>query len=780
MRIAGVESARRATEVCVAEGERLATVAWLHGLPYPAESLDKARRQLACEAHPDGGTGTAVTGPESGPDLLAALREAWQRGDAVRREAIEFLAASCADSGARGLAVIVVNGIGRVRDGMATATVRLESPGVDWLEVLDPQTRAVLPTLAEGVRRHQDGTLAEVTVTFLAAAMPALGLRRYPLRAVAAAAADSGSAATAGWADADGTTISNDAFEVTADPSRGGALSAVLDKRARRQVLRGLGNELVLRGPDTDSAPPAATVRAQRSPAGSRLVAQYRLGDLMIVAETLLWDGADWIEFRTHVSGPIGEDHPLRVRFPASLPGGLPVYQTATAVTGQPFGTPEADVAGHGRTPGNRARHWFGVGSVLRLALATPDGAVPVALGVAEVVTPDALPGQHQSLVRDLVNWLASAGVTATTRLASAPRGGPAEAGPTPPDFRIALGGPSQNAFTAEVLAACDPSVASRLTALLADGAAARLWVPASAPRAAALGPGADLRGARALPVLIIAPAETADPADPPDLKTALTELRSEVWHKTVVADGADVTKEAVGAARVLAPGDAPLADGTVALFNRGTPECAVTPDGTLWMSLLPACQGRPDGVPADSGSYTFWYALAATDAPGGWRSAGFNAAAEEYNHDLVTLVSGDAAAAAPQAPAGPAAGVSYMSVSGGGQADGTGRIAVFSAPNVTLTALKPFGNRLAPGAAAAPSAESLVSVRLRETDGRPAIARLRLDGGIAAAWRADIGEQSLGMPLTVHDGVAFAGLMPFETVTVAVRPSRPVRLPRP
>ena len=40
------KQAQRAAEVAVCDGERLATLAWLAGDGYPAESLDKAWRQL--------------------------------------------------------------------------------------------------------------------------------------------------------------------------------------------------------------------------------------------------------------------------------------------------------------------------------------------------------------------------------------------------------------------------------------------------------------------------------------------------------------------------------------------------------------------------------------------------------------------------------------------------------------------------------------------------------------------------------------------------------------
>jgi alpha-mannosidase len=751
---------QRAAETAVAEGERLATLAWLSGAPYPAESLDKAWRQLAYGAHHD-----AITGTESDQvylDLLAGWREAWQRGDRARRDAIDYitgLGAGEAGGGEAGVrAVSVVNGLARERDGMATVTVRLDAPGTRWLTVREPVSGAAVPALAEGIRRHEDGSLAEVTLTFRARGVPALGYRRYPL-----AAADAPPPGTDGWAEAAGTTIENDAFAVTSDPARGGTL-AITDKRAGRTVLRGPGNELVLqeeydkhprwgegpwhlspRGPGAGSADVAAIVSAQRSPVGSRLVATLKLGDLRITQETVLWHGADRVEFRTHVSGSIGKDRLLRVRFPADVPGGLPVYQTATAVIGRPFGAPEADTATHWWTLDNPAHHWFGLGSVARMSLGTPDGPVAAAIGVAEVVTPDFLPNGDRQLVRDLLVLLARAGVTATCSRAAGPRYGAVDVDSNLPDFRIALGGPSENAFTAEVIAACDPTVAKRLAALVADGVGARLWVPAAQPRWAAFAPSADLRGPRDLPVLIVAPAA------PAELGKAITELLADVQAGTIRADVADAAL----------PEDTLLADRAVAVFNRGTLGAVVDPAGTLWMSLFRACSSWPSGVWIDGDrrtapdgssfawqhwSHTFRYALASAAAGGGWRDAGFNGAAEDYNHDLVA-VAGAASGTDVSAPG--------VSVSG--------------APNVTLSALKPFGNPLAAGAPGRPG-EREVTVRLRETEGRAALAWLRLAPGIEAAWRCDILERSPDAELTVNDGVAFVGLLPFETVTVKLR----------
>src|SRR5260370_7914885 len=84
------KQAQRAAEVAVSDGERLATLAWLAGAGYPAESLDKAWRQLVFGAHHD-----AITGTESDQvylDLLGGWREAWQRGHDARQAAAGYLA----------------------------------------------------------------------------------------------------------------------------------------------------------------------------------------------------------------------------------------------------------------------------------------------------------------------------------------------------------------------------------------------------------------------------------------------------------------------------------------------------------------------------------------------------------------------------------------------------------------------------------------------------------------------------------------------------------------
>jgi len=791
------KQAQRAIEIAVTEAERLGTMAWLNGASFPHAELDKAWRLLAFGAHHD-----AITGVESDQvylDLAGGWREAWELGSAARRDAAAYLSASAGPAQA-GVCIHVVNAVARVRTGMARVTVEVAddgTPSTSWLEIRDPAGRLV-PSLAEGVRRRDDGSLAEVTLTFAARDVPALGSATYQ----AVPAGQEGSAS--GWqafTAADPHAIENDAYLVTADPARGGTVT-VTDKRTGASVLAGPGNELVIqdeyalhprhgegpwhlspKGPGTGSASVPARVTAQRCPAGSRLVASFTFEGLDVTQETLLWDDAERVEFRTHVDGYRGRDRLLRVRFPADVPGGLPLYQTATAVIGRSFGLADVDTAEHWFTLDSPAHQWFGLGSAARVRTGDRNG-VTQAIGVAEVVCPDSQNGLR-SVIRDLMIALAGVGVTATCSQAGGSRYGAIDADSNLPDVRITLGGPEVNGFTAEVLAAAGPGYAKALQAGLAGGAGtARLWVPAARSRQDAFGPDADVRGPGDLPVLIVAG------TGPGELAAAITALAQDLADALVDADlgGLGVDADLGGSQR---PAPVPLADRAVAVLNRGTPSCVVTPDGTLHVSLMRSCSAWPSGIWIDGDprkapdgssfawqhwSHTFEYALAS--GQGDWRTAGFNTAAEDYNHDLITAVT--RSGPAETGPAEDAGSAGSRPARGGG-------VVSAEPANVMVSTVKPRGNPLAAGkirvlAAAGAhgeaGGEAAVTVRLRETEGRATTARLRLAAtggpraGISAAWLTDLIEESDGAPLPVQDGTVTVDIPAFGTVTLVVRTS--------
>jgi alpha-mannosidase len=752
------KQAQRAAEVAVLDGERLATLAALLGARYPTEALDKAWRQLLFNAHHDG-----ITGTESDQvylDLLGGWREAYELGAAVRAAALDHIAgrvdtAAARGPGGRDRPVLVASTLSWPRDGLARLRLIYPPGDTHGVELQDDRGMAV-PSLAEGMRRHPDGSLAEVTLTFLARAVPALGYRTY--RAVSAAGPPGG------WSAAEGTAIENEAFLVQADPERGGALTRIRDKRAGKELLRpgAAGNELVRydeyavhprfgegpwhllpKGPRVGSASLRAAVRAERCPIGGRLVSTGTLDGLSITQEVLLWDGVERVDFRTHVDGSVGQDRLLRVRFPLDLAGVLPVYEVGNAVIGRPFGFPGEDTAEHPWTLDNPARTWFGLSSTARVALAEEPGGperLRLAVGVAEVVASDG----HPHAVRDLVATLAASGVTATCSRPEAPRYGSLDLDSNLPDVRIALGGPERNAFVARVLAAADPAYTERLRHELARHGAARVWVPAATSRERTWVPSADLRGPRDLPVLIVA-------AD--NLDAAIGALAADLDDSTIqVAQPAALDGE-----------DIPLEDYSVALLNAGTPSSVAEADGTLSIALLRSCSGWPaevwlDGprraVPDGSSfawqhwSHTFDYALVA--GAGDWRRAGFVAAGQAYDHGLLAL-------AVPAHPGDLPPSASLLQV---------------RPASVVLTALKPRGNPLASGLPGDvdPAANGL-TLRCFESTGRPAEVEVRGFTGFAGAATTDLLEERDRGAVTVRDGALTFAIGPADTVTLATRP---------
>ncbi|GAA2391026.1 NEW3 domain-containing protein [Nonomuraea africana] len=573
------KQAQRAAEVAALDAERLSAFASLLGLGrYPHVALDKVWRQLAYGAHHD-----AITGSESDQvylDLLTGWREAYDLAADARDRALDALVSRIE---ADGRAVVVTNTLSFARDGLVR--VRLE-----------PGLRVDAPSVTE------DGTQV-----FLAKDVPSLGWKTYP---IVEGAAES-------WTAVEGHTIENDLWRLTADPTRGGALTSVL--RDGRELLTGLGNELRLydeyaQHPDMGEGPwhlmptgrvaasgdTTATVRAETSPLGSRLVVTGALGELTYEQTVTLV--ADRVEFATRVLDYSGADRLLRVRFPAHVPGALPVSDVAGAVVGRGFALPDADAAEHPWTLDNPANTWFGLSSTARVDLGAAGAR---AIGVAEIVVASATAAPE---ARDLVVALARVGVTATTSTASGARYGWLDVDSNLPDVRIVLGGPDENPLAAELLARSDPAYLDAL-----KSGATRVWVPAERPLAEVWQPSADLRDLRALPALIV-----ADPGDP-------------------LLDGTVI--------RATCPlGEEVLEDRTVALLTYGLPGFAVDPSGALHLSLMRSCTGWPSGVwvdpprrttPDGSGfqlqhwTHEFSYALVA--GIGDWRALTLPAAGQEF-----------------------------------------------------------------------------------------------------------------------------------------------------
>jgi alpha-mannosidase len=681
----------------------------------------------------------AITGSESDQvylDLLTGWRDAWELGRAARDNALALLSSAVDGSSD---SVTVWNPLAHNRTDVVT--VRLDAPFGGGVRVLDPDG-AELPALVE-----HDGR----SVSWLARDVPSLGWRAYRLAA--------GDASTA-WKPLRGGEIANEHYRLVVDPARGGGVSSLVHD-GRQLIADGrLGNELAVyqeypahptagegpwhllpKGPVVCSSETSAEVGAYHSPLGQRLVVRGRVGEQLRYIQTLtLWTGVDRLDCATTIDEFTGEDRLLRVRWPCPVPGAMPVSEVGDAVVGRGFallhkphsGSESVDTADHPWTLDNPAYSWFGLSSAVRVRVGDGMRAVSVAEVVAPTEPMAGLPA------RDLVVALARAGVTATCSSAEKPRYGHLGVDSNLPDARIALGGPSQNAFTKAVLAAADPAYTNEVERQLADTGRARVWVPAAAPLAGVWVPGADLQDPRALPALVIASRDDAD------LGPAIAAAADDLVDAEIV-----VVQQAPS-------GLQPFEPRTVALCNRGVPSFAVETDGTLHTALMRSCTGWPSGVwideprrTAPDGSnfqlqhwtHVFDYALVC--GAGDWRDAEIPARSAEFSQPLLAVT------APRRSGALPATG-SLLQVNPAG--------------SVRLGALKAAGNPLAQGSAAAVD-PGRVAIRLVETRGGGADVVVRSPlGTVSELHPADLLERPQpGRQLTALHGyqicTALAGL---------------------
>jgi alpha-mannosidase len=334
---------------------------------------------------------------------------------------------------------------------------------------------------------------------------------------------------------------------------------------------------------------------------------------------------------------------------------------------------------------------------------------------------------------------LVRAGVTATCSGADKPRYGDLDVDSNLPDVRIVLGGPARNAFAKDVLPE-GSAHAKELDRQLTETGRARVWVPAATPLTAAWVPGADLRGPRILPVLVI------DGIDEASLAAEIAAAAADLEDAEIVVD--QDTQQAPTAAE-------PFDARTVALINRGVPSFAVDSEGTLHTALMRSCTGWPSGTwideprrTAPDGSnfqlqhwtHSFDYAL--VSAAGDWRQAQIPTRSAQFAQPLLAVTPGRRRGALP--PAG-------------------SLLRVEPAESVQLACLKVAGNPLTAGSAARLDPNA-VALRLVETTG--AGTRAVIDSDIAAVsdlHRADLLE-------THPESVSSLELHGYQVATVLAR----------
>ena len=700
------KQAQRSGEVAATDAEKLATAAvLLTGGRYPDNALDKVWRLLAFGAHHDG-----ITGTESDQvylDLLQNWREAFDLADDVRTRSQERLAAAidtaAVSPSGLGLAVVVTNTQSFARSDLVEIAVTADhlDGGAGWT-VIDDAGRVV-------VCQTRVGEFGSV-VRFVATDVPGFGWRTFCLQPTPGGATD--------WRDIDEAPgIRNEFFTVQVDPSRGGALSSIVELESGRELLADdrLGNEirvyeeypthpqmgegpwhLLPRGPVIGSGEFPAHVRRQRGPLGERLIVSGTVAGTAYEQTVTLFAGLDRLEMRTRIADFRDSDRLIRLRFGTRNDGLMPVSEVAAAVVGRGFALPDVDAAVAPWTLDNPANNWFGLSTPARLDLtdASGTGLGSRAFAVVEIVTPDS--DHAADVARGLVVALARCGITATTSSAMGSRYGWQHVDSNLPDLRILIGGPGDNLLTAELLDRAPGSHRTEIERQLAQKGAAVVYVPAEQPLTEVWQPNADLRDVRKLGAVVLAGAETEWPRL---MKQIIVDLR-DTRLTAVTADPA--ADEIIAAASYV--------DRTAALVSFGLPGFAVEADGALHLSLMRSCTGWPSGiwldppkrtVPDGSGfqlqhwTHDFDYALVAGD--GDWRTNRVVAAGLEFNSPLLARLE---------------------PLHSGELSPTTTLLEVQPARDVVLSALKPSGNPIAHGRGMASDPRQGVAIRLAETHG--------------------------------------------------------------
>ena len=252
------------------------------------------------------------------------------------------------------------------------------------------------------------------------------------------------------------------------------------------------------------SAEGPASVWVEGSPIGQRVVVERQFQDCRLEQEIILWDGVARVDLTTRLHDYRGQDRLFRIRFPVAVDGGAPISEVGNAVVGRGFGTPNVDVGDVPFTLDNPAYDWFGLGATARVALRDADGGEPyasTAIGIAELIVP------HDPSLDDDVRRLSIALVRKGVTSSVAPRRPSLRRDVHRldlPDVRIAIGGPSDNRFVAELLEASGSDYRDAFERQLTAGGGARVWIPAS-PGSGRQEGFPDLRGVRDLPVLVVA-----------------------------------------------------------------------------------------------------------------------------------------------------------------------------------------------------------------------------------------------------------------------------------
>ena len=552
------KQAQRIAENTLLGAEKFATIAGLLGARFPTEAIDKAWRQLLFGAHHDG-----ITGSESDQvylDLLGGWREAVELGKTVLDGALDYLGAAIETAG-DGRAVTVFNALSWPRTDIARVDDRAARRRVARDRAPGRRRRASCRSCSRPPTAARTGGPPARPSRSSPRDVPALGYRTFRAMPSATPLDESGMAPDRRAGDRERRVRACRSIQPAA-----ARIASLVDKRSGKELVQaGRGRQRAARLPrvpeppavrgrpvapdprwtvhvgdrlrggghgrgiaDRPADPARGPVRGVAPRPGDPAVGGRRAGRADHVASRLPRPGPP-------VPGPVpgrrrgrraglgGRQRRHRPAVRAARTSTSPRSRSRSIIrptTGSRWVPP----------PGSRSGRATGRRPVPRRARASR------AIGVAEVVVPD--DARQDAAVRDLVIALVRQGVTSTLSRDDGHRYGVLHIDSNLPDVRLAVGRAEENSFVGAVLDAADADYRAELDRQLAAQGWARLWVPEDGVALERSEPIPDLRGARDLPVLIVAGVD-------PDATTRALEAVS-----ADLEDGVIVGRPAGGARR--------------------------------------------------------------------------------------------------------------------------------------------------------------------------------------------------------------------------------------
>lgn len=352
---------QRYAENMTLTAEKFGAIAYLLGTRYPDLALDKAWRQIFFGSHHD-----AITGTPSDSaflDLVLGYREAYELSKGALNGSLKFIARQI-DTNPKtkfddAIPIVVFNPMNWKRTDLTRAEVRFHQGLKSWKLVDESGKRIDVRRLSgtgtgRGNVQISDNRVISHSVSepvetssvfeFIATDVPSIGYRTYFV--VPTDKAEKEKAPTI-----DSTYIENEFYKVSVDPSKGGAVTSILDKTTGREVVNTadghFGNEIALlkeeltrknvtypawemwtTGDKTFStSKPAKTVAYERGQTQTIAVTGELPNTQKFVQIIELHKGVKRIDFKTELVDYKGYNELFTVNFPLNLSGGALVTE---------------------------------------------------------------------------------------------------------------------------------------------------------------------------------------------------------------------------------------------------------------------------------------------------------------------------------------------------------------------------------------------------------------------------------------------------------------------